>query len=416
MWEEFVKAILEILTNLSKVLVLPYDADVGTSYWLGFSAKLIGLCGALFYAFYWGKKVFRDKIQQVLVDPEAFWRKSPSAAERKLYLSRSVNSIPVITIANYKGGVGKSMIAANLAAYFDLVGLRVLLVDYDYQGSLTDIVPYADPEKLIFSAHEILKCEKAANKITKPHLLGKSFQRTAIHPAEAALSRIDSELIYKWLTGSRKDDIRFNTQYYLASDAVRKNYDIVIIDTPPRICAATANALCAATHVLIPTILDTVSSRAVLRSVQMFLDFRQKLGLSFKVLGVVPSRVNTRAGYDNRESMALSYLKDELHAHFRRASNPSTGAVEPVVVLERLPIIKKNALLHMDGADLAIFNPKPPPSEAVIRQMFARLGNHILEQVGLIKKPATEVVPDADIRVTPTVVELRRGAHAGAGE
>lgn len=415
MWEEVTKAGLEILTALTKLIETSAGAETGTILWIKLATVVIGLCGALFYAFYWGKKVLRDKIQQVLVHPDAFWRKPPSKADKDQYLTRAARSPPVITIANYKGGVGKSMIAANLAAYFDIVGLRVLLIDYDYQGSLTDIVPYANPNVLTFSAHEILRGAKAADQITKPHLLGKSFQRAAIHPAEAGLSRIDNELVYNWLTGSRKDDIRFNTQYYLASDAIRKNYDIVIIDTPPRICAATANALCAATHVLIPTILDTVSSRAVLRSVQMFLDFRQKLGLSFKVLGVVPSRVNTSAGYDNRESMALSYLKDELHAHFRRASNPSTGAVEPVVVLERLPIIKKNALLHMDGADLAIFNQKPPPHEAVIRQMFARLGNHILEDVGLIKKPATEVVPDADIRATPTVVDIRAGARAGAG-
>lgn len=415
MWEEVIKAGLEILTNLSKVFTLPYETDVGASYWLGFVAKVIGLVGALFYAFYWGKKALRDKIQQVLVDPEAFWRKAPSTTDKTQYVARASNSLPVITIANYKGGVGKSMIAANLAAYFDIVGLRVLLIDYDYQGSLTDIVPYADPEKMIFSAHEILKGEKSATEISEPHQLGRSFQRTKIHPAEAGLSRIDSELVYNWLTSARKDDIRFNTQYYLANDRVRANYDIVIIDTPPRICAATANALCAATHVLIPTILDTVSSRAVLRSVQMFLDFRQKLGLSFKVLGVVPSRVNTNSGYDNRESMALAYLKDELHAHFRKTSNPMTGALEPVVVLEQLPIVKKSALLHIDGADLAIFNPRPPP-QAIIRQMFARLGNHILEDIGLIKKPATEVVPDADIRVTPTVVELRGAARAGAGE
>lgn len=415
MWDEVTKAVLEVLTALSKFLETTTGVETGPIFWIKSATVVLGLCAASFSTFYWGRKVLRDKIQQVLVDPDAFWRKSPSTAEHAQYLTRSANSLPVITIANYKGGVGKSMIASNLSAYFDIVGLRVLLIDYDYQGSLTDIVPYADPEKMTFSAHEILRGEKSAHEITKPHLLGKSFKRTAIHPAEASLSRIDNELVYSWLTGGRKDDIRFNTQYYLASDAVRANYDIVIIDTPPRICAATANALCAATHVLIPTILDTVSSRAVLRSVQMFLDFREKLGLSFKVLGVVPSRVELSTRYIDREKKALEYLKDEMEARFGRLANPATGQLERVAVLEKIPVMKKAALLHLEGDDLAIFKSTPTADDAIIRKMFARLGNHVLENVGLIKNPATEVVPDADIRATPTVVDIRAAARAGAG-
>lgn len=413
MWEEATKSVLEILANLSKFLSLTYEADAGFSYWLGLAGKLMGLCGALFYAYYWGKKVFREKIQQVLVDPDAFWTRPASRDVVQSYRNRIEISKPVLTIANYKGGVGKSMIAANLAAYFDIVGYRVLLIDYDYQGSLTDIVPYADPNTMTFSAHEILMGERPARDITSPHLLGQSFQRTAIHPAEAALSRIDSNLVYQWLTGARKDDIRFNTQSYLASPVVQDNYDIIIIDTPPRICAATANALCAATHVLMPTILDTVSSRAVLRSVKMFLDFRDKLGLSFKMLGVVPSRIEYSTRYTDREAKALEYLADELESRFGKTPNPITGAKEPVVVIEHLPIPKRVALLHLEGDDLAIF--RPTSTDPVIREMFARLGNHILEQVGLKQLPSKEVIADADIRATPTVVDIREGARAGAG-
>ena len=153
--------------------------------------------------------------------------------------------------------------------------------------------------------------------------------------------------------------------------------------------------------------------RAVLRSVQMFIDFREKLGLSFKMLGIVPSRVTNSRTYSNRESKALEYLNEELASRFGKIPNPITGAREPVIALAGLPICNRVALLHIDGDDPGIF--KETGGDPVIRAMFARLGNHVLEQIGLIRKPATEVVPDADIRTTPTVINfgVRAGASAG---
>ncbi|SDO11037.1 chromosome partitioning protein [Filomicrobium insigne] len=415
MFELVLKTFLELITKVADALFLDVYLGAGVLYWIKAVTIVVGLCGALFYAYYWGKKAIREKIHQVLVDPEAFWSKGTSRNAHKKYADRLKNTIPIIAIANYKGGVGKSMIAANLAAYFDKSGYRVLLIDFDYQGSLTDIVPYADPNQLTFSAHEILRGEKPPAEITKPHSLGRSFQTSAIHPAEANLSRIDSSLVYQWLTGARKDDIRFNTQAYLASDEIQNTYDIIIIDTPPRICAATANALCAATHVLMPTILDTVSSRAVFRSVEMFLDFRDKLGLGFKMLGVLPSKVAQRSGYNDRESKALSYLQDELHWNYKSRVNHFYGNVEPVVVLDHLPIMHKVALLHIEGDDLAIFEPNPSSNNAVIHEMFSRLGDYILRSVGMPVETEPEILSDAGFRTTQTVVELRQNTERSTG-
>ena len=374
-----------------------------------------GLFGALFYAFYWGRRALGQKLQQLLVDPDAFWSRSAKPDVVTAYSHAIDQSIPVLSIANYKGGVGKSMISANLAAYFDKVGFRVLLVDYDYQGSLTDIVPYPNRDEITFSAQHLLEHGGNTEKVPPPQLLGGSFERTRIHPAEANLSKVDSTLICKWLLGEKRTDIRFNTHAYLNSPYVRANFDLVIIDTPPRISAATANALCASTHVLMPTILDTVSSRAVFRSVEMFLQFRDNLNLVFEIIGVIPSKVDNQHQRNNRESQAQEYLKDELHHKYKSRVNAARHRVQPIRVLEELPIMHKVDLLHMEGDDLAMFDENPTSAELVIQEMFAALGNHVLQRTGLCETATTEVTTDENSRIESGVIELEQRSRAMAG-
>jgi len=415
MLEEFFKAIIELITATAHVLISSQEQLYGYAYWLKLVVLTVSLAGAAFYAYYWGRRALHEKIHQILVDPDAFWSKAPQTATISSYRKQHLKSLPIITIANYKGGVGKSMISTNLAAYLDMAGLRVLLLDYDYQGSLTDIVPYRNPDHIIFSAHDVLQGDRESQVISPPEKLGGSFHQAFIHPAESGLSKIDSSLIYQWLTGKRKTDIRFNTQNYLTSEKVNNNYDIVLIDTPPRICAATANALCAATHVLMPTILDTVSSRAVFRSVEMFLDFRDKLHLGFKMLGVVPSKVQRATGYTHRESQALSYLIEELYWHYKDRINKFTQKTEPVKVLDALPIMQKVDLLHIEGDDMVIFERPNTQNQAVIREMFSRLGEYIIDETGLNVKVKTEDNRNANLGTAQPIVEFGESAQARAG-
>ena len=101
----------------------------------------------------YGRGQIIGKIRRFMVGEEGFWDKPPSE-ETNRAKAKNRSRIPILTVINFKGGVGKSTTAANLAACYDRLGLKVLLIDFDYQGSLTDLVATGDD--LPFGANELM--------------------------------------------------------------------------------------------------------------------------------------------------------------------------------------------------------------------------------------------------------------------
>src|SRR6266550_1952573 len=100
-----------------------------------------------------------------------------AARKPESYDSRMVRqrSKPIIMVANLKGGVGKTTLCANLAAHFSAVGKRVLLLDVDYQGSLSNMLLSADGvevvsaevNKLLTPGADLLAFKSAARPFKK---------------------------------------------------------------------------------------------------------------------------------------------------------------------------------------------------------------------------------------------------------
>ena len=144
----------------------------------------------------------------------------------------------IISVANQKGGVGKTTTSVNLGACLAHIGKRVLLVDIDPQGNATSGVGIdkADVDQCIY---DMIVEDTDVKEVIKP----TQIEQLDIIPATIQLAGAEIELVP---TISR--EVRLKR----ALETVKDQYDYIIIDCPPSLGLLTINALTASDSVLIP--------------------------------------------------------------------------------------------------------------------------------------------------------------------
>ncbi|MEZ5972490.1 MAG: ParA family protein [Hyphomonadaceae bacterium] len=288
------------------------------------------------------------------------------------------NGIPIITTANMKGGVGKTTFTANFAAYLDNeLGKKVLLIDLDYQGSLSQTTTAAaNSDRLGSAVDDLITGKKPiADILANAQPLGPALQHSKILTCYYEFSDTETHELVDWVvaqrTGQPTDDVRFRLTELLRDDAVQKHYDYVLIDAPPRFSTGTINALCASTHLVVPTKLDRMSVEAVIYFSRDVDRMRSKLFPGLKLVGVVPTmtKVGTRIQPD--EQGHVRTLNRDLAQYWRTERS----------VIESAFIPDTTAISYIAGSGIAYFDAGDKKKTQKARAIFDRVGAAVVSRM-----------------------------------
>lgn len=248
------------------------------------------------------------KISEALEEEIAIAQNPPAGEKAPISWTRPINSkdevdfvrpenrqTKFVSVINLKGGVGKTTLTANLAGWLvKRKGFRVLVVDLDFQGTLTEYIAGFSATKQLgeegrnscrlhsddFSGGDLSKVRLKISGTPDSYLIG----------ATSFLETVDVARQNLFVYESR--ECRFDFRRIFHDPAVYPQYNVVLFDCPPRLTASSVNALACSDGYLVPTLPNAPSTFAV----ENLVDRASRIKPEAEMLGVVLNQADTLNG------------------------------------------------------------------------------------------------------------------------
>ena len=229
----------------------------------------------------------------------------------------------VISIANQKGGVGKTTTAINLSACLSEIGQKVLTIDIDPQGNTTSGLG-VDKHAVENNVYALLLGENTIEEC----IIETEIENQSLISSDVNLAGAEIELI------------GIDEKEYILKKAISKikdNYDFIFIDCPPSLGILTTNALAAADSVLIPVQCEYFALEGIMQLINTIMLAQRKVNPNLDIEGVLLTMFsNTNLGIEVIESIK-GFFKERVYDTIiprlvRLAEAPSHG--KPILEYE----------------------------------------------------------------------------------
>ncbi|MFA6788861.1 MAG: AAA family ATPase [Arcobacteraceae bacterium] len=240
----------------------------------------------------------------------------------------------IIAIANQKGGVGKTTTAVNLSAALALEGKRVLLIDADPQANATTSLGF-QRDTYEYNIYHVLLGTKELSEI----ILDSEIGNLKVAPSNIGLVGIEKEFYRN--TNERELILKRKI------DPIKKDFDYIIIDSPPALGPITINTLSAANSVLIPIQCEFFALEGLAQLLNTIKLVKQTINRQLQIRGFLPTMYSEQ---NNLSKQVFADLAQHFENKLFKIDEDSYVVIPRNIKLAESPSFGKPIMLYDDKA------------------------------------------------------------------